>query len=189
MVTLEQIKQGAARYVDEEFTGKLTGWQKWAVGAGAAMALGNLDASLSALREHPAVKALGVFDEAGNVDIDKIYTCLKTEAAKPENAEKADDFEALADLFARKDERREPKAEAAETPAQKDEVPPRAAENAEKSEKSLDELLDELAATLKSPSGSGADKSAETGYNKQLEARLEELKAGAPSDDAPDDKK
>ena len=25
MVTLEQIKQGAARYVDEEFTGKLTG--------------------------------------------------------------------------------------------------------------------------------------------------------------------
>lgn len=49
---------------------------------GAAMALGNLDASLSALREHPAVKALGVFDEAGNVDIDKIYTCLKTEAAK-----------------------------------------------------------------------------------------------------------
>ena len=37
MVTLDQIKQGAARYVDEEFTGKLTGWQKWAVGAGAAM--------------------------------------------------------------------------------------------------------------------------------------------------------
>ena len=53
-----------------------------AVGAGAAMALGNLDASLSALREHPAVKALGSFDEAGNVDLDKIYTCLKTEAAK-----------------------------------------------------------------------------------------------------------
>ena len=73
MVTLEQIKQGAARYVDEEFTGKLTGWQKWAVGAGAAMALGNLDASLSTLREHPAVKALGVFDEAGNVDLDKIH--------------------------------------------------------------------------------------------------------------------
>ena len=118
-----------------------------------------------------------------------ILPAQKTEAAKPENAEKADDFEALADLFARKDERREPKAEAAETPAQKDEVPPRAAEDAEKSEKSIDELLDELAATLKSPSGSGADKSAETGYNKKLEALLEELKAGAPSDDAPDDKK
>ncbi len=82
MVTLEQIKQGAARYVDEEFTARLTGWQKWAVGAGAAMALGNLDANLAALRAHPAVKALGVFDEAGNVDLDKIYTCLKTEAAK-----------------------------------------------------------------------------------------------------------
>lgn len=121
--------------------------------------------------------------------LEDIVPALKTEAAKPENAEKADDFEALADLFARKDERREPKAEAAEAPAQKDEAPSRAAENAEKSEKSIDELLDELAATLKSPSGSGADKSAETGYNKKLEALLEELKAGAPSDDAPDDKK
>ena len=121
--------------------------------------------------------------------LEDIVPALKTEAAKPENAEKADDFEALADPFARKDEHREPKAEAAEAPAQKDEVPPRAAENAEKSEKSIDELLDELAATLKSPSGSGADKSAETGYNKKLEALLEELKAGTPSDDAPDDKK
>lgn len=82
MVTLEQIKQGAARYVDEEFTGKLTGWQKWAVGAGAALALENMDSTLSALRDHPAIKAMGVFDEAGNVDLDKIHTCLKKEAAK-----------------------------------------------------------------------------------------------------------
>ena len=43
MVTIDQIKRGAARYVDEEFTAKLSGWQRWAVGAGAAMALDYLE--------------------------------------------------------------------------------------------------------------------------------------------------
>lgn len=44
--------------------------------------LGQSGRQLFRLWEHPAVKALGVFDEAGNVDLDKIYACLKTEAAK-----------------------------------------------------------------------------------------------------------
>lgn len=82
MVTLEQIQRGAARYVDEEFTAKLNGWQKWAVGAGAAMALENLEGTMRALQEHPAVKAMGVFDEAGDVDIDRIYAGLKAQAQK-----------------------------------------------------------------------------------------------------------
>lgn len=82
MVTMDQIKRGAARYVDEEFTAKLSGWQRWAVGAGAAMALDNLDATLAGLRENPAVKAMGVFSEAGEVDLDRVYTCVKAQAQR-----------------------------------------------------------------------------------------------------------
>lgn len=82
MVTLNQIKRGAARYIDEEFTAKLTGWRKWAVGAGGAMALENLDAALLTLKENPAVRALNVLDEAGNVDIDRIYSHVRAEAQK-----------------------------------------------------------------------------------------------------------
>ena len=82
MVTMEQIKRGAARYVDEEFTAKLSGWQKWAVGSYAAMALENLDGMFLKLGDKPAVRAMGVIDEAGNVDLDRVYTCVKKQAQK-----------------------------------------------------------------------------------------------------------
>lgn len=82
MVTVDQIKRGAARYLDEEFTKKLSGWQRWVIGAGGAMMLENLDATFAALRETPAVRALGVLDEAGNVDLDRIYSHVLKEAQK-----------------------------------------------------------------------------------------------------------
>ena len=82
MVTMDQIKRRAARYVDAEFTAKMSGWQRWAVGAGAAMALENLEVSMSGLLENHAVRAMGVLDEAGNVDLDRVYTSLKKQAQK-----------------------------------------------------------------------------------------------------------
>lgn len=82
MISSEQIKRGAARYLDEEFTAKLTGWRKWAVGAGGAMALENLDSALLTLKENPAVRALNVLDEAGNVNIDRVYSYVLKEAQK-----------------------------------------------------------------------------------------------------------
>lgn len=82
MVSMDQIRRGAARYLDEEFTARLTGWKKWAVGAGGAMALENLDAVLLSAKESPAVKALGIFDEAGGVDIDRVYAYVLREAQK-----------------------------------------------------------------------------------------------------------
>ena len=82
MVTMDQIKRGAARYVDEEFTAKLSGWQRWAVGAGAAMALENLEVSMSGLLENHAVRAMGVLDEAGNVNLDRVYEAFKKQAQK-----------------------------------------------------------------------------------------------------------
>lgn len=82
MVTMDQIKRGAARYVDDEFTAKLSGWQKWAVGAGAAMSLENLDGTLLALRDTPAVRAMGIMDDAGNIDLDRVYSAIKQQAQK-----------------------------------------------------------------------------------------------------------
>lgn len=82
MITTDQIKRGAARYLDEEFTAKLTGWRKWAVGAGGAMALENLDTVLTTAKENPAVRALNVLDEAGNVNIDRVYAYVLKEAQK-----------------------------------------------------------------------------------------------------------
>lgn len=82
MVTMDQVKRGAARYLDEEFTGKLNGWRKWAVGAGGAMMLENLDTVFATAKENPAVRVLGVLDEAGNVNIDRVYSYVLREAQK-----------------------------------------------------------------------------------------------------------
>lgn len=82
MVSTEQIKRGAARYLDEEFIAKLSGWRRWAIGAGGAMALENLDPILADLRGNPVAKALGVFDEAGNMDLDRVYAHVLKEAQK-----------------------------------------------------------------------------------------------------------
>lgn len=82
MVTLDRVQRGAARYIDAEFTAKLTGWQKWAVGAGAAMALQNLSVSVNRWKDNEAVKMLGVFGDNNAVDVDKLYRYFRAEAEK-----------------------------------------------------------------------------------------------------------
>lgn len=125
-------------------------------------------------------------DATRELPLKDIVPTLKQEAAEAESAEKADDFEALADLFARKEEWPKPAETIPSQPEPSEPASPRSepsAKPSDKTEKSIDELLEELAATLKAPSGD-TDKSAGTGYGKKLEALLEELKADAPSKDA-----
>lgn len=82
MISMERVKRGVARYLDEEFTKKMTGWQKWVFGAGAALYLENASSEIQKLQEMPAVKTLGIVDEAGNIAVDKIYQQLKIQAQK-----------------------------------------------------------------------------------------------------------
>ena len=42
MVSMDRVKRGIAKYLDDEFTNKMSGWHKWVFGAGAAMLLENL---------------------------------------------------------------------------------------------------------------------------------------------------
>lgn len=82
MIALDRVKRGAARYIDTEFTAKLTGWQKWAVGAGAALFLDNFNSAVERVKDNEAVKLLGVFGENNAVDVEKLYRYLKREADK-----------------------------------------------------------------------------------------------------------
>ena len=82
MVNMDKVKRGVARYLDEEFTNKLDGWGKWVFGAGAAMYLENLDSATHNLRQNEIVKTMALIDEAGNVDVEKIYRYLKPQAQK-----------------------------------------------------------------------------------------------------------
>lgn len=82
MVSIDRVKRGIARYLDSELINKMTGWQKWVFGAGAAMYLENFGSTVSKLREHPMVNALGIINESGDIAVEKLYQQLRIQAQK-----------------------------------------------------------------------------------------------------------
>jgi hypothetical protein len=82
MVGMDKVKRGIARYLDEEFTNKMTGWQKWVFGTAAAMFIENFASISNAWRENPMVKSLGLMDDSGNVAVERIYQHLRVQAQK-----------------------------------------------------------------------------------------------------------
>lgn len=82
MVSVEQVQRGLADYIDREFTSKLTGWQKWVVGAAGAMYANKLGDIVEQLRTVPAVSALGLFPPGGGIDVDAAYKALYAQAQK-----------------------------------------------------------------------------------------------------------
>ena len=77
MVTIDQIMRGATRFADNEVIPHLPTAK--GIGAGIALALimdGGQERLLQ-LREHPAVQLMGVMDEGGNVDLDRLYNAAR----------------------------------------------------------------------------------------------------------------
>ena len=72
MATIDQIMRAVTRFADNEVLPRLPTGK--GIGAGILLALvmeGGKEKIL-ALREHPAVKMMGVMDENGNVDVEKL---------------------------------------------------------------------------------------------------------------------
>jgi hypothetical protein len=82
MVSMDRVKRGIAKYLDEEFTNKMNGWHKWVFGAGAAMLIENFAGIAQQLQTNPIVKSLGVFDASGNVAIERVHQHLLAQAQK-----------------------------------------------------------------------------------------------------------
>lgn len=82
MVSMDKVKRGIARYLDEEFTNKMTGWQKWAFGVGSAMLLENFASISQKLKSNPMVEYIGLIDDSGNVAVERIHQQLRIQAQK-----------------------------------------------------------------------------------------------------------
>ena len=82
MVSMDKVKRGIARYLDQEFTAKMNGWQKWVFGTVSAMYIENSAQVIQKVQNHPAAKALNLFDESGNVAVDRVYQHLRMQAQK-----------------------------------------------------------------------------------------------------------
>ena len=77
MVTIDQAMRGVAQYADNEIIPHLPTGK--GIGAGIALAL-IMDGGKSrilALKNHPAVQMMGIMDEAGNIDLERLYNAAR----------------------------------------------------------------------------------------------------------------
>lgn len=77
MVTIDQAMRGAVRFIETEILPHLPTGK--GIGAGIAVALimdGGKEKILS-LRNHPVVQMMGVMDENGNINIDRLYNAAR----------------------------------------------------------------------------------------------------------------
>ena len=77
MVTIDQAMRGVAKYADNEIIPHLPTGK--GIGAGIALAL-IMDGGkgrILALREHPVVQMMGVMDEEGNIDLERLYNAAR----------------------------------------------------------------------------------------------------------------
>lgn len=82
MVTLNQVQNGIARYIDSELLPNIDGWQKWVFGALASTALAKTTNIFNSLKRSEFVKMLEVIDENDNIDIDTLYREFYKQAQK-----------------------------------------------------------------------------------------------------------
>lgn len=82
MYEYNKVINGIAKYVDSEIVDNITGWQKWVIGSGVAIALSNTTDFFNKLKQNEFVKMLGIIDKNDKIDVDKIYKELKKQAKK-----------------------------------------------------------------------------------------------------------
>ena len=67
MVHINSVIRGLSKYVDCDLVPKLDGWQKWALGAGAALIFTGIPAKFNEVRKIPFVSYMAVIDENGMI--------------------------------------------------------------------------------------------------------------------------
>ena len=80
MVTVQQIQEGAARYLDAEMLPKIGGWKKWVAGAAAVEYLLKIETIVERMRKNPAISMLGVIGEDNSVDVERIRDAFVRQA-------------------------------------------------------------------------------------------------------------
>lgn len=82
MTSKEQLKNGILTYVDREVIPHLPTAGKWGMGTVIILATSNYEQIYESLLENTIIKSLGVFDESGSVDTDRLAIALKKSAEK-----------------------------------------------------------------------------------------------------------
>lgn len=79
MVTMDKVKRGMAAYLETELIPSLGGWQKWLVGAGAAILVNRMDNVMANMANMPIVKMMDII-HGDNIDIETVYEAVREQA-------------------------------------------------------------------------------------------------------------
>lgn len=82
MTNLNNIISGLKKFLENELIERVTGWQKWAVGAGVSMILENGANVFNTLKTNPVIQAMQIITNDDEIDIDRIYKHLIDQARK-----------------------------------------------------------------------------------------------------------
>lgn len=73
MMTCEQIKAGIGYWLSVKIMPRLDGKRQFVLGMAYALCAGRMDALIAEAGKNQIVKAMGLIDENGRVDIDALY--------------------------------------------------------------------------------------------------------------------
>lgn len=79
MITLDDLRNGVVRYIDNELMPILpqSGLEKVVVGTAIGLIIKKNFSKIETFKDHPLVKLTGVMDEEGNIDFDTLAAEIK----------------------------------------------------------------------------------------------------------------
>lgn len=82
MVTVGQVQDGLAAFLDAEIIPMLPGWRKFAFGAAAGLMLSRSGEIFMKLKADPMIQMLGVIQSDDTIDLDTLYREAKKQIQK-----------------------------------------------------------------------------------------------------------
>ena len=82
MYNVNQVISGLAKFIDTEIVSKITGWQKWIIGAGLGLSLEKATNIFNSLKSNEMIKALDIIDKNDKINVDVLYKHIKNQAQK-----------------------------------------------------------------------------------------------------------
>lgn len=76
-VTIDQAMRGVSRFADMEIIPHLPTGKGIGVGVALALIMDGGREKILSLRENPAIKIMGIMDEQGNIDVDRLYNAAR----------------------------------------------------------------------------------------------------------------
>ncbi len=73
MIKAEQMKAGLGRYIQEKMMPRLDDKRQFLLGMAYGLGAGKMDELLEAAAKNPGIRALGIMQENGEIDLDTLY--------------------------------------------------------------------------------------------------------------------